>query len=32
MADEGATAEEIQRRMRLGTVETAKLYLHQDYH
>ncbi|MGB6122935.1 MAG: tyrosine-type recombinase/integrase [Bacteroidota bacterium] len=32
MADEGATAEEIRRRMRLGTVETAKLYLHQDYH
>jgi site-specific recombinase XerD len=28
MADEGASAEEIRRRMRLGTVETAQLYLH----
>jgi len=32
MADEGASAEEIRRRMRLGTVETARLYLHQESH
>jgi len=32
MADEGATAEEIRRRMRLGTVETAQLYLRKEYH
>jgi integrase/recombinase XerC/integrase/recombinase XerD len=32
MADEGASAEEIRRRMRLGTVETAQLYLHPESH
>ena len=32
MADEGASAEEIRRRMRLGTVETAEMYLqHHSY-
>jgi len=32
MADEGASAEEIRRRMRLGTVETAEMYLQHHFH